>query len=273
MGKSNFLKTAIAAGALAVVVGVPTVASATIIPLATEVMMEDTAVNNLIVGSLFDPTPGSSLSYNTTMSGDGSYTYSTVAGSKLDGVPISLSGTGTESSPSPGSYQWITTEDGDYDGSPDWSVADVETATQDPATGIWTIVSVYNWYDEEGNLVGDLNITVYVNKDLTVDIDTGYFTDALGNKVPMSDFVSRSAYNDDTGDWDVEVLPVYPPSRPEPYPIVSAGSSPFTGGAGTFTTTFVVPEPSTWVMMALGFVGLGYAGYRRAGKVSVVAGA
>ena len=26
----------------------------------------------------------------------------------------------------------------------------------------------------------------------------------------------------------------------------------------------VIPEPSTWVMMALGFAGLGFAGYRKA---------
>ena len=28
----------------------------------------------------------------------------------------------------------------------------------------------------------------------------------------------------------------------------------------------VVPEPSTWAMMLLGFAGLGFAGYRRAKK-------
>jgi PEP-CTERM motif len=32
---------------------------------------------------------------------------------------------------------------------------------------------------------------------------------------------------------------------------------------GTFTAT-LVPEASTWVMMLLGFAGLGFAGYHRA---------
>jgi hypothetical protein len=38
------------------------------------------------------------------------------------------------------------------------------------------------------------------------------------------------------------------------------------GGDGTFTGTMtaVVPEPSTWAMMLVGFAGLSYAGYRRA---------
>jgi PEP-CTERM motif len=35
-------------------------------------------------------------------------------------------------------------------------------------------------------------------------------------------------------------------------------------GFGIFAFGGVVPEPSTWAMMLLGFAGLGYAGYRRA---------
>jgi hypothetical protein len=31
-----------------------------------------------------------------------------------------------------------------------------------------------------------------------------------------------------------------------------------------FSSSVVTPEPSTWAMMAVGFAGLGYAGYRRA---------
>jgi hypothetical protein len=43
------------------------------------------------------------------------------------------------------------------------------------------------------------------------------------------------------------------------------------GVAPTFNAAFsltgaVVPEPSTWAMMLLGFAGLGFAGYRRARK-------
>jgi hypothetical protein len=42
----------------------------------------------------------------------------------------------------------------------------------------------------------------------------------------------------------------------------SAGE--FTGTMTPITTTTGVPEPSTWVMMLFGLVGLGYAGHRRA---------
>jgi hypothetical protein len=30
----------------------------------------------------------------------------------------------------------------------------------------------------------------------------------------------------------------------------------------------VIPEPSTWAMMLIGFAGLGFAGYRRATRAS-----
>ena len=34
-------------------------------------------------------------------------------------------------------------------------------------------------------------------------------------------------------------------------------------GSGVFVVGGVVPEPSTWAMMAIGFAGLGFAGYRK----------
>jgi hypothetical protein len=37
-------------------------------------------------------------------------------------------------------------------------------------------------------------------------------------------------------------------------------------GVGGTVTTSGVPEPSTWAMLLLGFVGLGYAAFRRKGK-------
>jgi hypothetical protein len=250
----------------------PVTVSADVIPLnlATEVMIEDTASNNLIVGALFDPSNNSKLSYNTVMGTDGSYTYSTASGSTLDGASISLTGSGVASSTGPNSWQWVTSEKGDYNGSPYWSVTDLETVTVDE-DGYYTIVSDYNYYDKDGNKTGDLHIIIVTDPDITVDADAGYFTDKNGNKVPKSDFISASELDEETGDWDIEVLPVYPKYEPVPPQIVSIGTSPLVGGDGHFTTTFVVPEPSTWAMMLLGFVGLAFAGFRSRKRTALVA--
>jgi PEP-CTERM motif len=56
----------------------------------------------------------------------------------------------------------------------------------------------------------------------------------------------------------------------------SSDGGSFTGGGvlgGTVTYTFTpavptVPEPSTWAMMLIGFVGLGYAAFRRKARLS-----
>ena len=55
----------------------------------------------------------------------------------------------------------------------------------------------------------DLEIYVVTNKDITVDVDFGYFT-YLNNKIPNTDFHSVSFYNHDTGDWDIDIWPTYP---------------------------------------------------------------
>ena len=39
--------------------------------------------------------------------------------------------------------------------------------------------------------------------------------------------------------------------------------------SSTASRSIGVPEPSTWVMMLLGFAGLGYAGFKRASKITL----
>jgi hypothetical protein len=55
----------------------------------------------------------------------------------------------------------------------------------------------------------------------------------------------------------------------DPYP----GNPDWDGpAAATTLTVAVVPEPSTWAMMVLGFAGLGFAGYRSPRKTASAAG-
>jgi hypothetical protein len=48
--------------------------------------------------------------------------------------------------------------------------------------------------------------------------------------------------------------------------MASPGSAAFTSVMGNGFSTDVIPEPSTWAMMLLGFVGLGFLGYRQTQK-------
>src|ERR1700692_3485524 len=76
-----------------------------------------------------------------------------------------------------------------------------------------------------------------------------------------------------------------PPSTPDPYNVfvpvgvalAGTAQSVIFGGAANFiafdsitigsqTPQGAVPEPSTWAMMILGFVGLGFMAYRRKAK-------
>jgi PEP-CTERM motif len=60
-----------------------------------------------------------------------------------------------------------------------------------------------------------------------------------------------------------------------PTGIVNIRISPLTvtgfGGRGELLQLLAVPEPSTWVMMILGFAGLAFAGYRSSRKSAMVA--
>jgi PEP-CTERM motif len=271
------ITTAVFAGAIGVV-ATATEASAQLAPssVANEVMMEDAAAENVILGSMATPTSGQSLSYTSSVDPTtNDYTFSTTAGQSLNGNSVSLTGSGTETLSSAGfpsslltpcstytCYYWTTTDSfavgtGSTPGTPVPST-DYEVAYYDPVTMHWYIASVFYWDDM------DLEIYVVTNKDVTVDADYGYFTDSMGNMIPGTAFYSASVYNPDTEDWDIEIWPEYPyPGRPypsEPGPEYLSGvSTP--GYPGTFTATFV-PEPSTWAMMLIGFAGLGYLGYR-----------
>jgi hypothetical protein len=53
---------------------------------------------------------------------------------------------------------------------------------------------------------------------------------------------------------------------PGDYTVIITGTAHRPLGVGGTVTTSGVPEPSTWAMMVLGFIGLGYAAFRRNAK-------
>ena len=221
------------------------------IPVLTAIMVEDEAANGLTIGRMVGVDPASPLQFGSYVDPAGaSFFYATNAGQTYLGQSLTLSSSAVYNS---SSGTMLMSGAGSY-GSTTWSDTGKQTITQDPISGIWTIKSDYNDYDANGNKIGDLHIEVYLNKELTLSIDTAYFTDKYGNKIPNAQYASRDVYDEHTGNWDIEVYPVRPPSTyPYLLAVHSSGNSPGAGGSGTFTMGIsATPEPSTLGLALVG---------------------
>jgi hypothetical protein len=220
------------------------------IALATEVMMEDQAANNLIIQALFGSAPGASLTYQSTVSSDGmSFSDETAPRSTYLGGSISDSIDGAfDGHLDVGT--WTTKATGTRDGAVMWTVKDMHTVRHLPTQPGFSIESSYDYFDEDGNKIGDLHTSAVLDKDETMDFGSGFFTDKNG-KLILDTFYTTKSRLQPNGEWIYEGLPQSPPFALMPNGVLSIGFSPPDGGDGTFTA-FFVPEPSSWGLLALG---------------------
>jgi PEP-CTERM motif-containing protein len=71
--------------------------------------------------------------------------------------------------------------------------------------------------------------------------------------------VYRTLFNQDTQKTDTVTVTELPTTVSDPPPVTGPPDPPDPPATA-------VPEPSTWAMLLLGFLGLGYAGYRKASR-------
>jgi hypothetical protein len=93
--------------------------------------------------------------------------------------------------------------------------------------------------------------------------DTVVLSNYAGSAVPFSFTFAPTSFS--PGDpWSVVLLTDVPQTNPSVgnWLQIGPGSLTFTGS--------IVPEPSTWAMMVMGFVGLGFAGYRASRKGAAI---
>ena len=94
-----------------------------------------------------------------------------------------------------------------------------------------------------------------------------YAPDGAGNAIPSAPPTLIALGTDASLNWEQSILttPVLDADSNYVYP--SFGKDPLgTVSDLPFALTPAVPEPSTWLMMIIGFLGLGYLAYRRRGS-------
>ena len=89
---------------------------------------------------------------------------------------------------------------------------------------------------------------------------------SLGGGLPQDTALLSTPNHGFTG-WQMATFNFTPTSSTEVLSFLSIGTAasalpPFALLDSVSATQGTVPEPSTWVMMVLGFAGLGYAGFR-----------
>jgi PEP-CTERM motif len=148
--------------------------------------------------------------------------------------------------------------------SPGGVVTILQTATGNVSIPVAETVSVVPTNLGSGNPLEGFYVANY-----PVDIQkapASEFLSLKGTAIVTSEFSSNSPV------WD---LAYAGNGSNDLFTVTQVGNLPNQSEDGIFVTAqrqmLLIPEPSTWAMMLIGFAGLGFAGYRRSMKVAAVA--
>jgi PEP-CTERM motif len=156
-----------------------------------------------------------------------------------------------------------------------------ETAPVDPVTGSFTIT-----FDPTQTYTDETAGITLTASNITVDSSLGFDYSPTGINADelfvggVEDTVKLVQFSPATNDFVLQIttFTASPVFNQLVYAQTAAGDfqffTPGAGAGGSVTVTPVtpgVPEPSTWVMMLLGFAGLGFLGYRKTVKARLAA--
>ena len=248
----------------------------------TEVMMDVQGSEAILYGNLLGVNPTSPQSLSGTSSTDianGSFTFSLNPGSTYLGQAISDSVQGQYNAAT-GSFDWTAT--GSWGSGTQWTETGNLVAAELQIIGgvpTWTLTSK----QQVTVKLGDIPTPLYSVPDQVTIYGDGLFEPALS--VRTSDFDLWDGTIGGTTIGSDRFDPFTGKNKFRPYKIqdlfnpkfigpniqllafqqTTIGTTPMTGGSGTYTTTISsVPEPASWVMGLLGVLGLlGYTCWRR----------
>jgi hypothetical protein len=263
--------------------GLPGIPTGTVL---VEVMMDAQGTEAQLYGAMLGVSPSRPQSLSGTTSIDlatGSFSFSLNPGSTYLGQPISDSVQG-QFNPATGSYDltgtgaWASGVQWTANGSITPGVIDLgEPKWQLKSSGVvLTLPSV-----PPKPIYGQTDTVTILGPTPTspaLSLRQSSLLDPRGNGLGIS--FGTDQFDPVTGRWQFQDLFLPDLSSPKltPFQEITSGTTPVTGGPGTYTTTISsVPEPSSWVMGLLGILGmLGYTWWTRqaaGARVPTVTGA
>jgi hypothetical protein len=252
------------AGATAVQAqGLPDVPTGTVL---TEVMMDAQSSEAFLYGALLGVNPNSPQSLSGTTFTDlstASFSFSLNPGSTYLGQAISDSAQGSWD-PTSGSYLWSAS--GSWGDPIPWDVTGQTIPIEiDPAKPTWKLMSLET-IKLKG--IGDFQLPDSATllgsgkNGPALSFATWSILDQVGR--PLWERIGTDTYDPKTNTFRFQDLAM-PKNLFRPFSDATTGTTPFAGGAGTFTTSIgAVPEPSTLLMFPLGILGMiGYVRWTR----------
>jgi hypothetical protein len=251
--------------------GLPGIPTGTVM---SEVMMDLQGTEAQLYGAMLGVSPSPLQSLSGTTSTDlsaGSFSFSLNSGSTYLGQAISDSVQGQFNSAT-GSYDYTVTGAAalGFKWSETGSITPVAIDLGVPKWELKSYGAVYTLLSFPPKYIyGQTDLVTILGPGLTspaLSLRSSSLADPLGNNLGIS--IGTDQFDPVTGRYIFQDLFQRAPKAPFQllsFEDVTTGTTPITGGAGTYITTISsVPEPSSWVMGLLGALGLlGYAWWTR----------